>query len=146
MSLNKVTYASTLTEFINVPSLSLASIHSICVVSSFLHFLSQMSLTSYDQILTGLLNQQHVAKLYMEKNGSVHENTDLDMLHPGCNGKGTVGLLVGQWTHRMPVPATSTPVLPVALATYAFSFVTVAPECVQNTRGNTKYFFPPTAQ
>lgn len=67
MSLNKVTYASTLTEFINVPSLSLASIHSICVVSGFLHFLSQMSLTSYDQILKGLLNQRHAAKLYMEK-------------------------------------------------------------------------------
>lgn len=67
MSLNKVTYASTLTEFINMPSLSLASIHSICVVSSFLHFLSQMSLTSYDQILKGLLSQNHVAKLYMEK-------------------------------------------------------------------------------
>lgn len=67
MSLSKVTYASTLTEFINVPSLSLASIHSICVVSGFLHFLSQMSLTSYDQILKGLLNQKCVAKLYTEK-------------------------------------------------------------------------------
>lgn len=67
MSLNKATYASTLTEFINVPSLFIASIHSICVVSSFLHLLSQMPLTSYDQILEGFLNQKRVAKLYMQK-------------------------------------------------------------------------------
>lgn len=34
-----------------------------------------------------------------------------------------VGLLVGQWTHHMPVPATSPPALPTALTTYSFSFV-----------------------
>lgn len=77
-----------------------------------------MSLTSYDQILKGLLNQKRVAKLYMEKDcGSVHDNTDLDMLHPGYNGRGTPGQLVGQWTHCIPVPATSMLVLPVALTT-----------------------------
>lgn len=67
MNLNKATYVSTLTEFINEPSLSPPSIHSICVVSSFLHFLSQMFLTSYDQILKGLQSQICVAKLHMEK-------------------------------------------------------------------------------
>lgn len=69
----------------------------------------------------------------------MHENTDLDMLRPGYNGKGTAGLLVVQWTHRMPVPAASTPVLCTALTTCSFSF---APERVQNSRGNTKHYFP----
>jgi len=140
MSLNKVTYASTLTEFINVPSLSLASIHSICVVSSFLHFLSQMSLTSYDQILKGLLNQQRVAKQYVEKIVAVF----MKILIGTCSIRDTMkrALLVCWWTHCMPMPTTSTPVLPMALKNSSFSFETVALESVQNRRGNMKYFFP----
>lgn len=74
--------------------------------------------------------------------GSSYENTNLAMLHQGYNGKGMVDLPVDQWTHRMPVPATSTPVLPMALTTYSFSFVIVAPELMQNRRGKPRVFFP----
>lgn len=137
ISLNKATYASTLTEFISVPSLSLASIHSICVVSSFLHFLCQMSLTSYDQILKGLLNQKCVAKLYMEKDrGSVHENTAAPRIqwkrHSESAG-GSVDPLHASACNQHASASHGTNNL--------FIFI-CNPEWLQNRRGNTKYFFP----
>lgn len=79
-----------------------------------------MSLTSYDQMLKGFLNQKHVAKLYMEKIEAVFMKI---LIWTCCIQDMMDGARWVCWTHHIPVPATSTPVLPTALRTCSFSFL-----------------------
>lgn len=144
MSLNKATYASTLTEFINVPSLFIASIHSICVVSSFLHLLSQMPLTSCDQILKGFLNQKlncTCKKLWqcLWKYWFGPAASRTQWKGHGESAGGSVDPPHASACHQHTSASHSTNNL--------FIFVcAVTPEWVQNRRGNTKYFCPQTAR